>query len=85
MFLLLQTTHRMVVRYHPEVGHLYVPNLRVRLPNEDGGFRVASNSLGFRSDSEFVAQKGGRPRVLFFGDSFTAGDGVENGQRHPGS
>src|SRR5262245_12590889 len=28
MFLLLQSTHRMVVRYHPEIGHLFLPNLK---------------------------------------------------------
>ena len=25
MFLLLQSTHRMLVRYHPTIGQLYVP------------------------------------------------------------
>src|SRR5580704_1864296 len=81
MFLLSQSTHRMVVRYHPEVGHLYVPNLRARLPNENGGFYVVTNSDGFRSDSEFVRPRGDRPRILFLGDSFTAGDGCDNEDR----
>ncbi len=81
MFLLLQTTHRMVVRHDPEVGHLYLPNLKARLPNEDGGFYVVSNSQGFRSGTEFVKQRSGRPRILFFGDSFTAGDGCKNEDR----
>jgi carbamoyltransferase len=82
MFLLLQTTHRMVVRYHPEVGHLYLPNLRARLPTELGGYFVRTNSLGFRSDVEFDKPRhGDKPRILFTGDSFTAGDCVENGDR----
>jgi carbamoyltransferase len=81
MFLLLETTHRMVIRYHPEVGHLYLPNLQVRLPSERGGFFVRTNALGFRFDVEYEAARSGRPRILFFGDSFTAGDGCENQER----
>ena len=54
MFLLQQTTHRMVVRYHPEVGHLYVPNLKARIPDENGGHFVVTNSAGFCSSTEFT-------------------------------
>ena len=82
MFLLHQSTHRMLVRYHPVVGHLYVPNLRARLPNETGGYFVATNSQGFRSDFEFAAKKGTRPRILMFGDSYTAGDNCVNADRY---
>jgi carbamoyltransferase len=82
MFLLLQTTHRMVVRYHPEVGHLYVPNLTARLPSELGGYFVRTNSQGFRSTTEFQKERrGDRPRIVFTGDSFTAGDYVEDSER----
>jgi carbamoyltransferase len=83
MFLLQQTTHRMVIRYDPEVGHLYVPDLRARIPHERGGYFVATNSQGFRSDVEFIARPSGRRRILFFGDSFTAGDGCRNDERFP--
>jgi carbamoyltransferase len=83
MFLLLQSTHRMVIQHHPTIGHLFVPNLRARIPNELGGYYVRTNSLGFRSDIEFRREKGGRPRILFFGDSNTAGDGCENRERFP--
>ncbi|APR82396.1 Nodulation protein nolO [Minicystis rosea] len=71
----------MVVRHDPEVGHRYLPNLKARLPSEHGGFFVRTNADGFRSDVEFVRERSGRPRILFFGDSFTAGDGVENHER----
>jgi len=81
VFLLIQSTHRMVVRYHPTLGHLYVPNLHARLPNETGGYVLATNSLGFRSDVEFEPRKGGRPRILMFGDSYTAGDNCANEDR----
>ena len=83
MMLLHQSTHRMTVQYHPRVGFLYVPNLKARIPNELGGYFVKTNSLGFRSDHEFSKQRKGRRRVLFFGDSYTAGDGCDNQQRFP--
>jgi len=82
MFLLYQSTHRMLVRYHPVIGHLYVPNLKARLPNEMGGYFMVTNSLGFRSDVEFEPQKRGRPRILMFGDSYTAGDNCVNADRY---
>src|SRR5207248_1153106 len=40
-----------------------------------------TNSGGFRSDVEFTRARGARPRILFFGDSFTAGDGCDNDDR----
>ena len=81
MFLLHQSTHRMVIRYHPTIGHLYVPNLKARIPHEAGGYYVQTNSLGFRSNVEFSKEHNGRPRILFFGDSYTAGDGCNNEER----
>ena len=81
MFLLQQSTHRMVIRYHPKIGHLYVPNLKARIPHEAGSYYVQTNSLGFRSDIEFSKEHNGRPRILFFGDSYTAGDGCNNEER----
>lgn len=82
LFLLRQTTlHRMVLQYDPQIGQRYVPNVRARIPFEQGGYYVRTNSEGFRSDIEFRRRRGGRPRILFFGDSFTAGFGVNNEQR----
>ena len=71
----------MPIRYHPRIGHLYVPNLKARIPHEAGGYYVQTNSLGFRSDIEFCKEHNGRPRILFFGDSHTAGDGCNNDER----
>jgi carbamoyltransferase len=82
MFLLSQSTHRMLVRYHPLIGHLYVPNLKARLPTETGGYFAVTNSLGFRADFEFVESKRGAPRILMFGDSYTAGDNCVNSDRY---
>ncbi len=81
MFLLSSATHRMVLGYHPVIGHLYVPGVNARIPNERGASYVKTNAQGFRSDLDFAAPKGKRPRILFFGDSYTAGDGVDNRDR----
>ena len=71
------------MRYHPLAGHLHVPNLVARQPHESGGYFVRTNSLGFRSDLEFRRPSTGRRRIPVFGDSFTAGEGCESGQRYP--
>lgn len=74
-------THRMIIRYDPEIGFKYVPGLRARIPNELGGYYVRTNASGFRSDIEFRKARDTRPRILFFGDSYTAGDGCSNHER----
>jgi carbamoyltransferase len=82
MFRIWQSTHRMVIRHDPDLGHRYVPNLEARIPNELGGSYVVTNGLGFRSDWEFSKEKkAGKPRILFFGDSYTAGDLCSNHER----
>ena len=58
MFILQQTTHRMTIRHDPRIGHLWVPNQTARIPHERGGYLVRTNGQGFRSDQEFVAEKG---------------------------
>ncbi|HKA40325.1 MAG TPA: carbamoyltransferase N-terminal domain-containing protein, partial [Burkholderiales bacterium] len=82
MFLVNEITHRMLVRYHPRIGHLYVPRLQARLPNETGGYLVRTNGLGFRSDFEYADERRTRPRILMFGDSYTAGDQCANSDRY---
>jgi len=81
MQLIGQPTHRMLIRYHPEIGHIFLSNLKARLPNEQGGSYLVTNSEGFRSNYEFKKQKGELPRILFLGDSFTGGHLVDNDQR----
>ena len=78
---LLNKTHRQIFCYNKDIGHLFVPNLNARIMNENGGYYVRTNSLGFRSDVEFKEKKGDKPRILFFGDSNTAADGVSNNER----
>ena len=74
---------RQCLEYHPVMAFRYVPGLRARIPHEAGGYLMRVNSEGFRSDRDFEpARQGSSRRVLVFGDSFTAGDGVSNGKRY---
>lgn len=76
-----QPTHRMIMRYHPEVGHLYVPDLVARMPHERGGYVIRTNEQGFRSNVPFEPRHDGTPRILVLGDSFTDGQGCDNHER----
>lgn len=74
---------RQVYEYHPVVGYRFIPNLKARIPHEGGGYLLQVNETGFRSSRPFVKSRTpGFRRALFFGDSFTAGDGVANQQRY---
>ncbi len=74
---------RQLVEYDPVLGHRYVPELKLRVPHESGGYLLQTNRLGFRSHHDFVPRRpASKRRVLLFGDSFTAGDGVSNSQRY---
>ena len=73
---------RQLYQYDPVIGFRFVPNLKARVPHEGGGYLVRTNAQGFRSDQPFTrARTPGKRRVLLFGDSFTAGEGVSNGCR----
>ncbi len=75
-------SHRLLYEYHPVVGHRFIPDVKARIAHEGGGFLWRTNAAGFRSDHEFARERTpGTRRVLVFGDSFTAGDGVSNGKR----
>ena len=73
---------RQLFKYNKDIGHSYVENLNTRVMHENGGYFLKTNSLGFRSDVEFKKKKGKKKRILIFGDSNTAGDGVRNSQRY---
>jgi carbamoyltransferase len=73
---------RQLFEYHPLLAYRFIPGLKTRVPHESGGYLVRVNGSGFRCNHEFVKEKpAGVRRVLLFGDSFTAGDGVSNGER----
>jgi carbamoyltransferase len=74
--------NKQIYEYHKVLGYRFIPQLKTRVIHESSGFLLKTNNLGFRSDFDFTAQKpAGRKRILLFGDSFTAGDGVSNGKR----
>jgi len=74
---------RQIYEYHPTIGFRFVPEIKARVPHESGGYLVRTNQTGFRSDHEFTPERNGsRRRILLFGDSFTAGEGVSNGHRY---
>lgn len=74
--------HRQIFSYHPVIGYLFVPNLKARIATTDGGYLIRTNAQGFRSNTDLAAIRSVKKRVLLFGDSFTAGDGVSNGERY---
>jgi len=69
-------------QYHPVIGYTFIPNLKIRIEHEGGGYLIRTNAAGFRSEHEFAkAKTAGKFRILLFGDSFTAGDAVSNKNR----
>jgi carbamoyltransferase len=74
--------NKQLYEFHKVLGYRFIPNLRTRVIHESGGYLLKTNNSGFRSDIDFVEKKDpGKKRILLFGDSFTAGDGVSNGKR----
>ena len=69
-------------QYDPDIGYRYIQNLKIRIPHEAGGYLYKTNSIGFRSDTEFEKNYKRKKRAILFGDSYTAGDGVSNGERY---
>ncbi|HIF95004.1 MAG TPA: hypothetical protein EYQ60_18055 [Myxococcales bacterium] len=75
--------NRQLFEHHPAFGYRFIPGLKARMEHEAGGYLIRANQTGFRCDHEFdAARQPGRKRVLLFGDSFTAGDGVSNKKRY---
>lgn len=74
---------RQLLRYHPTIGHQFIPGLKARVDHEGGGYLLRTNQAGFRCRHEFT--RGKTPdttRVLLFGNSYTAGDGVSDKDRY---
>ncbi len=70
---------RNLFEYHPVLGYRFVPGLRARVRHEGGGYLVRCNQHGFRCEHEVRRERlPGQRRVLLFGDSYTAGEGVSN-------
>lgn len=74
---------RELFTHDPQIGFRFTPGVRTRVSHEGGGYLVQTNPQGFRSEHDFAKPKGaGKRRVLVFGDSYTAGDGVNQGARY---
>jgi carbamoyltransferase len=73
---------RNLFEYHPQLGYRFVPGLRARVRHEGGGYLVRVNQAGFRCEHELAEPPPpGGARVLLFGDSYAAGEGVSNRHR----
>lgn len=73
---------RQVFEYHSLIGWWHVPELYARVPLGQTYHRVITNEVGMRSERNYPKiQPQGRKRITFLGDSYTAGDGVSNGDR----
>lgn len=75
--------NRQLFQYHPTIGYHFVPGLKARVEHESGGYLLRTNASGFRCRHDFEPKRReGRPRLLLFGDSYTAGDGVSDKYRY---
>lgn len=73
---------RNLYAYHPVTGYRFVPGIRARVRHEGGGYLLKANEAGFRCRHEATPRKpDGVFRVMLFGDSYTAGEGVSDGFR----
>ena len=73
---------RRVFEYHPLLGWWHLPNIRARIPLGETFHLVQTNSAGMRCHREYPKScPKGRKRIVFLGDSYTAGDGVSNKHR----
>jgi lysophospholipase L1-like esterase len=74
--------NRQLFEYHPTIGYKFIAGLKARIQHEAGGYLLRTNNAGFRSEIEFKQEREeGKKKILFFGDSYTAGDGVSNKYR----
>jgi hypothetical protein len=74
---------RNIFEYHPVLGWRFIPGIKARIRHEGGGYTVHANSSGFNCAHELTLEKPpDKFRILVFGDSYTAGDGVSIGLRY---
>ena len=62
-----------VHRFDPELGYITNPNLDFAYHTEEFDIQIRTNSQGYRDDEESMDS----PRVVFLGDSFCFGWGVQ--------
>ena len=65
-----------------KLGIYLPPNLTMRKLYSEKPYHIKTNKQGFRANFDFEKQKKeGEKRIVFLGDSYTAGDGVANEKR----
>ena len=75
--------NRQLFEHHSLFGYRFIPNIKARVEHESGGYLVRTNNKGFRCNHQFDDSPNNlNRRLLLFGDSFTAGDGVSNKYRY---
>lgn len=73
---------RLVYGHHPVIGWWHLPELYARLGLGETYHVLETNAAGMRATRDYPLERpAGRRRVVFLGDSYTAGDGVSNGER----
>jgi len=74
---------RQYFAYHPAIGWWHIPNVKARIQLGNTFHMVRTNSAGLRADRDYPLQTPPRrKRIVLLGDSYTAGDGVSNGERY---
>lgn len=72
---------RQLFEYNDVLGYRFIPKIKARVTHENGGYLIQTNNSGFRCKHDFQILKK-KNRILLFGDSFTAGDGVSDNKRY---
>jgi hypothetical protein len=67
--------------HDPQLGWRFIPGLRARVWQAGRYHTVRTDSHGFRNERESGPQESGRFRIVVLGDSYAAGDGVNNPER----
>ena len=78
-----ERSYRSYRTYDSRIGWLYVPNTKFRILSDEatqGSYFIRTNKSKFRSNFEFRKDKE-KQRIVFLGDSYTAGTGVNNEDR----
>ncbi len=71
-----------IFQYDELLGHRFLPNKNVRINRYPYPYFNKTNAVGFRSDKEFKKERdSNKSRIVCLGDSFCAGDGVDNRDR----
>jgi carbamoyltransferase len=74
---------RQYFAYHPVIGWWHIPNVRARIPLGDTFHLIRTNASGLRSNRNYpLKTPTGQKRIVLLGDSYSAGDGVNNEERY---